>query len=162
MLSNSLIHCVASGNAIFLPIFNLLRRWAPDGDRVACSAVFTRCLDSPRLSFGWRRVGVGRLLLPVSCGLTRVPGEAGGRAARSGLRSHLSTAGPITPKLACNWCRLHSPPTKQLSRLTYASFCYVLVLHMGWQVQHLVLSWLKGICMKRCVVLTNRACVQCA
>lgn len=145
MLSNSLIHCVASGNAIFLPIFNLRRRWAPDGGRVARSAVFTRRLDSPRLSCGRRRVGAGRLLLPVSRGLTRVLGEAGGRAARSGPHSHLSTAGPIRP-----------------SRLTNASFCYVLVLRMGWQAQHLVLSWLKGICVKRCVVLTNRACVQCA
>lgn len=98
MLSNSLIHCVASGNAIFLPIFNLRRRWASDGDRVARSAVFTRRLDSPRLSCGRRRVGAGRLLLPVSCGLTRVLGEAGGRAARSGLRSRLSTAGPNQTK----------------------------------------------------------------
>lgn len=71
---------------------------APDGGRVARSAVFTRRLDSPRLSCGRRRVGAGRLLLPASCGLTRALGEAGGRAARSGLRSHLSTAGPNQTK----------------------------------------------------------------
>lgn len=151
MLSNSLIHCVASGNAIFLPIFNLLRRWAPR--RRACRPLSS--FHSPSVltsSLLWLAAGRGGKTPPPS-ELWPDAGTWGSWWPGCPLRTALSSVNGRTN---------HPQLSAQLSRLTNASFCYVLVLHMGWRAQHLVLSWLKGICVKRCVVLTNRACVQCA
>lgn len=135
MLSNSLIHRVASGNAMFLPIFNLLRRWAPDGDCVACSAVFH---SPPGLtsSLLWLAAGRG--------GRTPPPSELWPDAGTWGSwwpgcphGTALSSVKSITPNLARNQCSLCRASNRAAGQTPPSA--PLLVLHMARQAQGLAL-----------------------